>query len=503
MASNENPYILTKDDLSHWHNEDPEEIRAAHNPDARVLIALLDKDPATSRRKYSANHFVPGHTYHLLETPLLAAIKAQLPENVRTLLSRGADPNGIPLIGKSTYAANFLRFRIRDGIHMLDLPREEVLKHIYTPQADPITVSEIEARRKGTCHFWHGVDSIPLDHYRGGDGVTALEEACKHPSTEILELVLSSSPDISFWTASDFQMDLPDPATHSSLSVSNPLLCAIKRGQTHHLQRLLDLGFNPNSMPLACRQQCYSPAMATLMLCDPPNWDAFSLLLAHPAINRGLLTPVIKVHLLHIAVALLSLPILKRVLESGFNLSSAGPTALGHTLLHIACLPLDITHVNIFQESIYTSAHEFRQLVPERTQYHIPFTHDTPKAQPTDFFPAQAELVHFLLSQSPDPDVLLAAQDCHGNTALHYLAMHRTVNWALLEAILDGGEERAEVYYGVRNWWGWSAENLVRHGEVAVVDGEGKGFWGMEHIRWVVDDADEVVDGRQGNEEGS
>jgi hypothetical protein len=252
MASDEAPYNLTEDDLSHWHNEDPQEFRAVQNPDARVLIALLNS-PLTSRRRYSANHFVPGHTYNRLETPLLAAIKAQLPENVRTLLSRGADPNGIPLNGMSTYAADFLRFRVRDGIQMLDLPREEVLKHISRPQTEPITVSEIETRSKSICHFWNGVDSIPLDHYKGGDGVTALEEACEHPSAEILELILSASADTSFWTASSSQMDLPDPATPSSLSVSNPLLCAIKHRQTHHLQQLLDLGFNPNSIPLACR----------------------------------------------------------------------------------------------------------------------------------------------------------------------------------------------------------------------------------------------------------
>jgi hypothetical protein len=229
--------------------------------------------------------------------------------------------------------------------------------------------------------------------------------------------------------------------------------------------------------------------MATLLLCDSSNWNAFSLLLAHPDIERNLITPIMKVHLPHIAIALLSLPILKRMLDSGFSLSAAPPTALGHTLLHIACLPLDITHVNIFQESIYTSAHEFRQLFPDRTQYRIPFTLNTPQPQPTDFFPVQAELVYFLLSQSPDPDALLGAQDCHGNTALHYLAMHRTVNWELPEELLDGRERTADVYYEVRNRWGWSAEQLVRHGEVAVVSENGKGFWITDHVRWVRDGA--------------
>jgi hypothetical protein len=215
MASKETPYILTKDDQSHWHNEDPPEIRAARNPDARALVALLDNASATSRRKYSANAFVPGHTYRLIQTPLLATIKAQLPENVRTILSRGADPNGVPLNDISAYAAHFLRFRYQWGL--THEPRKEVLRHIPTLQTDPITASEIEARSKTACHFWIGTDSVPLDHYTGGDGITALEEACNHPSEEILEMVISSSPQISFWTSSGIQTDIPNSETPSSL----------------------------------------------------------------------------------------------------------------------------------------------------------------------------------------------------------------------------------------------------------------------------------------------
>jgi len=484
MVSADAPYILTEDDLEYYGTEDRPEIRAARNPDPRVLIALLDNAPTTSRRTYTANVFIPRHTNHCLITPLLTATKAQLPDNVRTLLARGADPNGIPLSGLSAYAGYFLRFR--DHTSLIAAPREEVLKQIPTPQTVPITVDEIEARSKRMCHFWSSADSVPLNHYRGGDGPTALEEACKHESTEILEMILSSSPDASFWTASDSYTDIPDPATPSSLSVSNPLLCTIKHGHNNHLQRLLDVGFNPNSMPLACRQQSYSPLMATLMCCDPPNLDALSLLLAHPKIDYNLFTPLEKVHFLHIAVALLSMPLLKRVLGSGFSVSAAGPTALGHSLLHVTCLPLDITHVNIFQESIYSSAHEFRKLSPDRMKYHVLFDIDGPQPQPTDFFTDQAELVHYLLSQSPNPDALLTAQDCHGNTAFHYLTMHRTVNQELLDSLLDSSEKAQDVYYDVQNRWGWTAENLARHGEVAeVVDS--KRFWGMAYAARVLE----------------
>lgn len=472
MASGQNTHVLTEDDLSYWENEDPPEIRAARNPDSSVLLALLDHAPTTSRRNYSANAFVPGHVERVLETPLTAAIKAQLPDNVRALLSHGADPDGYPLHAMAEYAGIFLRFR--DQCSLIHAPREEILEQIHMSQTVPITDSEIESRSRNICRFWKGADSVLLDCYKGGDGMTALEEACKHKSTTILEMILSSSRDMSFWT--DVQTDIPQPATPSSLSVSNPLICAVKYGQTHHLRRLLDLGFNPNSTPLACRQQSYPPLMATLICCDPPNWDAFSLLLAHPATDRNQLTPLTKVHLLHVTVSLLSLSILKHVLQSGFSLSTAVPTAAGHTLLHIACLPLNITHVNIFQESIYNSAHEFRQLGSSRMPDHIIFDDDTPRPQPTDWFAMQTELVLYLLSQSPDPDALIAAQDCHGNTAFHYLAMHRTVNEELLNSLMSFSENSEDVYYEAKNRWDWTADNLIRHGEVAEID-VSKKYW--------------------------
>lgn len=71
--------------------------------------------------------------------------------------------------------------------------------------------------------------------------------------------------------------------------------------------------------------------------------------------------------------------------------------------------------------------------------------------------------------------------------------MQRTINWDLLEGILDTRESAVDVYCEVRNQWGWSAENLVRHGEVAVVDEEGKGFWRTEHVSWVRDGAGGAV----------
>ena len=81
---------------------------------------------------------------------------------------------------------------------------------------------------------------------------------------------------------------------------------------------------------------------------------------------------------------------------------------------------------------------------------------------------------------------MVAAQDCHGNTAFHYLMMHRIINQDLLDSLLSVLSKAEEIYYDVQNRWGWTAENLVRHGEVARVD-ISKKFWRTSHAARVVE----------------
>jgi hypothetical protein len=497
------PYILTVYDLSDSDTDAIPEVRAASNPDPRVLRTLLSNAPISEailskssarRRKYSANCFVPALVNHIFQIPLNEAIRAQLPLNVKTLLDHDADPNGYPLQAVYEYAALFWRYRSLSGLaNGTSRALSAVIPRIQAvgAQSEPVKNEEIWKRRGySCCTFWQGSDSLFLNHYDSGEGITAIEEACKHASPEILDLVLSSNPppDISFWVAHP-QQEIPEPPAlapgPSYYSVSNPLLCAIKHRQNHHLRRLLDLGFNPNTMPLACRQQCYSPLMASIISCNPPNWEAFDILANHPSININLITPIMRVHVLHMITALLSLPDLKHVLQMplvGFELAKLRPTAAGHTLLHIACLPLDITHVNIYAKSIYTSARESRHLPlstiegnARKLQYYIIQEVDGPAPQPTSFFPMQEELVMYLLEQSDTPNDLLAVKDYHGNTALHYLAMGRTVNQNLIDRLLESEGART-IYSKARNSWGWTAEQLLQDGKAAVVEEE-KPFW--------------------------
>ena len=478
MASSQDEYVLTEDDLQYFgYDSDLPIIRAARNPDSRILTAMLARynkmgENTRGRWKWSPNAYVPGFTYCYLQSPLTEAIQAQLPDNVRILLDRGADPNGYPLDEMQKYACLSWRFRPRD--FMPRLP-ESLIKRNPTPQSAPLTLPEVVARVNGMFCFWQSYDSIPFDAYSGGDGMTPIEVACKHDSADILQMVIAAEPDISFWKLSS--TEIPDPPTPSSLSVSNPILCAIKSKHTKHLETLFSLGLNPNSIPRACRQQSCSPLMACFLYHNPPDWNTFSKLVSRGDIDYNELTPLTKVHCLHIVVALLSLSDLKRVLSYGFELAKAGLTAFGHTLLHIACLPWNLSYINVFEKAIYESAHELRCLPFSRGEIgSIVFDNGVPRSQPTDFFAAQEELALYILCQSPEPDALLFAPDCHGNTIFHYLAMHRSINEGLLQKLLTFSGSSAASYHNIKNLAGWTADELKQKGFAAHVELR-KPFW--------------------------
>lgn len=408
--------ILTADDLDYSDNRKLPEVRAASNPDSRILKALLSNSPPR-RYKYDANSFIPAHTDHAFHIPLIEAIKAQLLVNVMTLLNYNANPDRYSINAVYEYAAKLWRFTGNNAGGVW--PLKAIISRIRTigKQNIPVTDGEIIERKQHYCAFWEGFDSPFPEVYRGGEGVTALEEASKHHSSEILEMIINAKPppDTSFWTSS--QQEIPEPLSLASgssyYSASNPLICAIKNRQKHHLVRLLDLGFNPNSMPLACRQHYFSPLMAAILYYSPPNWEAINILVSHPSINTDLLTPIMRIHIIHLATALLSVSDLNRILHlplTDFTLSKIMPTAAGHTLLHIACSPLNMTYVNIFSKRIYFSAREFRHIPfvssahsqSAKLEKYIIFEGDLPVPQPTYFFAAQKELVLYLLANIED-----------------------------------------------------------------------------------------------------
>jgi hypothetical protein len=196
--------------------------------------------------------------------------------------------------------------------------------------------------------------------------------------------------------------------------------------------------------------------MATITSCDPFNKEAFDILASHPLINFNIRTPVYRVHLLHFAVARLDLEMVQ-TLSSLTPLSEAGITALGHNLLHIACMPANSLQIQRHSEIIFRSIHETRDLSSENDAF-VNITPWTSSPSSRQFyvshFPAQTSLVKFLWTNGIQG---IHEQDVHGNTPLHYLAGCHVMNRELL------------------NWW----LIVLKRREVEVVWREGRNAMGV------------------------
>ena len=270
-------------------------IRAAANPDPNILRTLLkygkkyylksQLDMSTIPRyadwhnEYGPNAlnsiYFPGHT-----SALLQAIRSQLPNNVAILLQAGADPDGVPLNCMSYNAAGFLRFgphlSVGDIGQSITAPcyqREHLLKRIERPQMSELTRKEIEDRFEDcTARFWSEASFRRLSQLPHGDAVPAVVEAAQGASIDILDQIFAANPDCSFWISTS--SEIPSPATPSSLALATPLHSAVWSRNEKMLACLLSRGFDPNVMPLAAITRCITPAMSTIVYCDPWNSDA-------------------------------------------------------------------------------------------------------------------------------------------------------------------------------------------------------------------------------------
>jgi ankyrin repeat protein len=200
----------------------------------------------------------------------------------------------------------------------------------------------------------------------------------------------------------------------------------------------------------------FPPLSFALGRCDPndPNIRAcIKHLLAHPDIDLNLRTPIFGIHPLHLAVArhdpelLSSLPM---------PLSSAGTTALGHTLLHIASLPLTSMSMNREIPDAVRSVHCARTL-DSRWLPHSqpsPLHLETAKSAtiqvpsrpinpPTPLTPAERDAQLSTLRVLADARIDVRAQDVDGNTALHYLATALNGDSRAMQLLreMEGGEE--------------------------------------------------------------
>lgn len=400
-------------------------------------------------------------------TPLIAALDAQLPQNAVLLLQHGADPNGPSYQRMLKLRARFRRFQtqISKGTEELEIA--------------PLTKDEFDHRLGFRTPFWHNTRYPPLPLKRFRMGRTALERCVSllTESEEIIDLLIAAGADTSAWTRHYTSIPTNAPPI-SYLSPTSPLHEAIKAGHIPTIQHLLHHGHSPSIFPLSNPNACLNALMSSLLI-NPPNLETFRLLLAHAEKDARLLTPVIQISILHLATATLSLPILK-LAASAFPIPEAQPTALGHTLLHIACLPASDAHTEHHAPSIYASIHDMRSL-DVNTWPHLYLAAHKSTFPPRDYPPAPpiegdlADTVQYLLAHGCGNQIKEA--DYAGNTPLHYLAAHRTFKekaWDLLREV-TGAEE---VWSSARNRWNYTPKDLFE--DANEVRGDRRGvmpFW--------------------------
>jgi hypothetical protein len=296
----------------------------------------------------------------------------------------------------------------------------------------------------------------------------SLVEAARSGSIEILNMLLAAGADASFWMSPHFYV--PEPPTQSSLSISSPLHAALQIKDMKMLKYLLDIDFDPNIMPLANPTRCFTPLMATIIYSEDFNQEAFDLLCSYPNTNSEVRTPVYGVHLLHFAVAGLNLDMLKHV-ASKVPLRNAGLTALGHTLLHIACMPSNALEVQRHSEIIYRSIHETRDL-HARNDPHARCPPDRATCPIVDDsqFEQQTAVVKFLWDNGITG---VEKRDVHGNTPLHYLVGCRTVNQELLTWWLEQEQPGvAAIWEKCLNNYGATPKALFYAGEKVKREGD-------------------------------
>jgi hypothetical protein len=513
-------YQLTPEDLDIFHQDDTPVIRAAANSNPAILETLLARYAASSQHKglskvqqnmvrlISPNTTVDLH--RRIQSPLNAAIGANLPGNVRILLAAGADPNGIRAVTMADYSAGFIR-----GRHFQDdFPtpgggfdrRVRVLatasKKGLDRQVCPLTEAELDERRHGFPRFWtepniparlllssterrpskakgrRPISLRPMDEERA---LTALEVAARTGSLEILDLLRAAGADESAWIqpptpnnddADQFKIE-GKHAPISAMATSSPVHEAIAAGQQSMLRHLLSTcRYSPNYRPRATPTVALPPLSYAIARCDLSNTGVQRCLvdlLSHPLLDANLRTPIFNVHPLHFATAchdphLLSW--LAGFIPGGF--AAAGVTALGHTLLHVASLPLTNRQTVAANPDVARSIHCARTLdsywspyrlpSPVHMQFLTPGETGAKYPQPMTVAQQQAQkaTIRILLEWG---GVDVHAQDVDGNTSLHYLASTLNVDQETVEMVrqTEGGEA---VWQEATNYWGLTPSQL-------------------------------------------
>jgi ankyrin repeat protein len=492
-------YQLTAEDLDDFHQDDTPVIRAAAKPNSAILEALLARYADSSRNKSLSemqqkviNRLSPNYTVNLdgrIQSPINAAIGANLPDNVRLLLAAGADPNGIKAHDMADYSVRFIRGRhFRDSrgttgggfgrrARVLATAKSE---NGISHQFGPLTEVELDERRHGFPRFWTE-PNIPEEGERMDRALTALELAAKTGSVEILDLLRAAGADESAWIqpsttnnddADQFLIE-SENAPISALAPSSPIHEAIAAGQQSILHHLLsNCRYSPNYRPYATPTVALPPLSYAIARCGLYNTGVQRCLvdlLSHPQLDANLRTPIFSVHPLHFATAHHDPDLLLWLagfIPGGF--AAAGVTALRHTLLHVASLPLTNSHTVAGNPDVARSIHCARTLDPHWRPFRLPspvhmqfqtpgeMGMKNPQSMTVAEQQAQKATIQVLLEWG---GVDVRAKDVDGNTALHYLASTLNVDEETVEMVrqMEGGEA---VWQEMTNYWGLTPRQL-------------------------------------------
>jgi len=468
-----------------WYDEGPIIFAAGHE-DSSILRLLLkrvellpDKDDQLDLVNLELNRWATGMSSEKMPTTLLRAIERQRPENVRLLLQHGADPNGVDIGTQQWLARTHRRFwkdEKQQGFWPYQVGAGQSVKAEdvgkVSDELVSLTEEELVKRRSDTAAFWTEPEKAGLDYSRDEMLFNAVVRAGT-ATPDILDQLLAGGADVSAWVEPHINDQLPDEEhlSSSALALSTPLHAAIASFNTTMLQTLLDRGFSPNARALITGSCALTPCQYAIVLGDT---EAYSILVAHHQLDKTILSPIFNVHLLHFAVAHLRLHILRLI---GLPLSSALPTALGHTLLHIACLPFYSSEVQSCERA-EQSVHDVRNLHwSDQVEYPPGSQRYDAWGRKRDWMPEseraaarvplprslgdephrQEEICRFLVTELGIEQIGIS--DVHGNTALHYLASAKSSNDGLIAWMREqvGGED---VWEKTRNMWGYTPQAI-------------------------------------------
>jgi hypothetical protein len=314
-------------------------------------------------------------------------------------------------------------------------------------------------------------------------------------SPEILVLLLDGGADAQFWLQPDTQEQLREEEhlSPSALALSTPLHAAIASNNLTMLRVLLERGFNPNTRAIITGSLAITPAQYAIIA---GRLEAFSILKSHDQSDIGILTPVYRVHILHFATALLRLELIRAI---DLPLSAAPITTLGHTLLHVACMPYNGADVQT-SPKIEKSINDVRNLRHTRYILHQSESSSFDALDVKKGRPQEGQSKSPQNSQRNIPNELqqqedvckhiiyelgathIGLTDVHGNTAFHYLAGAWFVNEILISWMREQTDGEA-VWTSAENMWGhtplalWKENQAERANALvaAQMRGDGRG----------------------------